>query len=135
MPQREVALMVIEATVIDGVTMPVAPWVDICREDDAWMSVWHEGRAIAPADFAHVRAVTSPTLTGNAACFFVYALPAALAIMASSASHIWIGFDALRDDTSEEAVAVRAAWLGPELELDARIAGYLNIPGQQLGAL
>jgi hypothetical protein len=50
--------------------------------------------------------------------------------MALSASTVWPSFSALRDDDSAEAVAVRAAWLGPELVLDARMAGYLDVPVQ-----
>ncbi len=130
MPQRDVAIFVFECVVVDGVSMPVAPWVDVYREDDAWMTVWHQGRGVAPDDFVHVRALTSPTLSGPSAAFFVYALPDALAAMALSASTVWFSFSALRDDDSAEAVAVRAAWLGPELELDARMAGYLDVPVQ-----
>jgi hypothetical protein len=132
--QRDVAIFVCECVVIDGVTMPVAPWVDVYREDDAWMTVWHEGRLVAPDDFAHVRALTSATLSGPSAAFFVYALPAALVAMATSASFVWPSFAALRDDTGPEAEAVRTAWLGQELVLDARIAGYLDIPAQTTGA-
>ena len=119
--------MVCPASSVLDVVVPFCPWPDTMAEDADWFATWPLGRDDARDAFVNGRAVTSPLPDGSVA-FFVQCgaetMPAMLAIATTS----WPSIGALSADTGVEAQAVKAAWLGEELVIDGRIAGYLDVP-------
>lgn len=124
----DVAIMVCPSSSVLGVVVPLCPWPDTMAEDADWFATWPLGRTEARDAFVNGRAVTSPLSDGSVA-FFVQCdaetMPAMLVIALTS----WPSISALSADDSEAAMAVKAAWLGEELVIDGRIAGYLDVDG------
>lgn len=124
----DVAIMVCPSSSVLGVVVPLCPWPDTMAEDADWFATWPLGRTEARNAFVNGRAVTSPLSDGSVA-FFVQCdaetMPAMLFIALTS----WPSISALSEDDSKAAMAVKAAWLGEELVIDGRIAGYLDVDG------
>ncbi len=114
------------ALVLDVVT-PAATWPDTQAEDAAWWTTWPLGRTEARDAFVNGRAVTSTMPSGEVA-FFVQCDAATMPAMLAIATTSWPSIAALSADNSAAAQAVKAAWLGEELVIDGRIAGYLDVP-------
>lgn len=126
-----VAIFTSDSSEVLDTIVPAAPWKDTMAEDASWFTAWPLGRAEQRDAFVNGRVVTASLPDGKRA-FFVQCdadvLPAVLEIATTS----WPGIAALRADTGSEAMAVKAAWLGSELEIDGRIAGYLDVNGEQV---
>lgn len=124
----DVAIMVCPSSSVLGVVVPLCSWPDTMAEDADWFATWPLGRTEARDAFVNGRAVTSPLSDGSVA-FFVQCdaetMPAMLFIALTS----WPSISALSEDDSKAAMAVKAAWLGEELVIDGRIAGYLDVDG------
>lgn len=127
----DVAILTCAASTVLDVLVPAAPWDDTAAEDAAWFTTWPTGRTENRDAFVNGRVVTGPLPDGKRA-FFVQCDADVMSSMMSIATTSWAGIAALRADNSAEAEAVKAAWLGPELEIDGRIAGYLDVNGEQL---
>lgn len=129
--QLDVAIVVCPKELMLGVTVPFCPWPDTMAEDASWFTTWPTGRAEAPDAFVNGRAVTSQLSNGQVA-FFVQGVLEPVSFMLAIATSSWPSISALSADTSEEAAEVKAAWLGEELVIDGRIAGYLDVTGSTL---
>ena len=129
--QFDVAIMVCPKEIVLGVTVPFCPWPDTMAEDASWFTTWPLGRVGVPNAFVSGRAVTSQLPNGQIA-FFVQGVLEPVSFMLTIATTSWPSISALSADTSEEAAAVKAAWLGEELVIDGRIAGYLDVTGSML---
>lgn len=124
----DVAIMVCPPSSVLDVVVPFCPWPDTMAEDADWFATWPLGRTEARDAFANGRAVTSTLPDGHVAFFIqcdAETMPAMLAIAITS----WPSISALSADNSAAAQAVKAAWLGEELVIDGRIAGYLDVDG------
>lgn len=127
----DVAIFTSPATTVFSTVVPVTPWADMMAEDDAWFSTWPLGRDAARDAFVNGRVVTS-TLSNGEVAFFVQCDADTMPEMLSIATKSWPGIAALSADNSLEAQAVKDAWLGSELAIDGRIAGYLDVNGDRL---
>lgn len=127
----EVAILTSPAGTVLDVVVPSVPWSDTAAEDAAWFTTWPLGRTENRDAFVNGRVVTAPLPSGGRA-FFVQCDSSVMPSMLSIAESSWAGIAYLRADTSPEAMAVKAAWLGSELEIDGRIAGYLDVNGEQV---
>lgn len=127
----DVAIFTSPATTVFSTVVPVTPWADMMAEDDAWFSTWPLGRDAARDAFVNGRVVTS-TLQNGEVAFFVQCDADTMPEMLSIATKSWPGIAALSADNSLEAQAVKDAWLGSELAIDGRIAGYLDVNGDRL---
>lgn len=123
----EVAIFTCSPSTLHGTVIPAAPWPDTMAEDAAWWTTWPLGRVAARDAFANGRAVTS-TMSGGEVGFFVQCDAATMPAMLAIAMTSWPSIAALSADNSAAAQAVKAAWLGEELTIDGRIAGYLDVP-------
>lgn len=123
----DVAIFTSASSTIFGVVVPAATWPDTMAEDAAWFSMWPLGRTEARDAFVNGRAVTS-TLPSGEVGFFVQCDAATMPAMLAIATTSWPSIAALSADNSAAAQAVKAAWLGEELTIDGRIAGYLDVP-------
>lgn len=123
----DVAIIVCAPALVLDVVVPVAPWPDTMAEDAAWWTTWPLGRVAARDAFVNGRAVTSTMPSGEVA-FFVQCDAATMPAMLAIATTSWPSIAALSADNSAAAQAVKAAWLGEELTIDGRIAGYLDVP-------
>jgi hypothetical protein len=123
----EVAIMVCPASSVLDVVVPFCPWPDTMAEDADWFATWPLGRTEARDAFVNGRAVTSPLPDGNVA-FFVQCDAETMLAMLAIATTSWPSIGTLSADTGAEALAVKAGWLGEELVIDGRIAGYLDVP-------
>lgn len=123
----DVAIIVCAPSLVLDVVVPVAPWPDTMAEDAAWWTTWPLGRVAARDAFVNGRAVTSTMPSGEVA-FFVQCDAATMPAMLAIATTSWPSIAALSADNSAAAQAVKAAWLGEELTIDGRIAGYLDVP-------
>lgn len=123
----EVAIFTSVAETRFGVVVPTMPWPDTLTEDAAWWTTWPLGRIAARDAFANGRAVTSALSSGEVA-FFAQCDADTMAALLAIATTSWPGTAALAADNSATAQAVKAAWLGEELVIDGRIAGYLDVP-------
>jgi hypothetical protein len=126
--QFDVAIMVCPQTFALEVVVPFCPWSDTLAEDADWFTTWPLGRTEARDSFVCGRAVTS-TLPNGQVAFFVQSDVVTLESMLEIATTSWPNIAALSADDSAEAQAVKAAWLGEELVIDGRIAGYLDVTG------
>lgn len=123
----EVAIFTCDSSTLHGTVIPAAPWPDTMAEDAAWWTTWPLGRVVARDAFANGRAVTSTMPSGEVG-FFVQCDATTMTALLAIATTWWPGTAALSADNSAEAQAVKAAWLGEELVIDGRIAGYLDVP-------
>jgi hypothetical protein len=123
----EVAIMTCASTTLLDVVVPVATWPDTQAEDASWFATWPLGRVAARDAFVNGRAVTSTMPSGEVG-FFVQCDAATMPAMLAIATTSWPSIAALSADNSAAAQAVKAAWLGEELVIDGRIAGYLDVP-------
>ncbi len=123
----EVAIFTCAASTLHNTVIPAAPWPDTIAEDAAWLTTWPLGRVAARDAFVNGRAVTSTMPSGEVG-FFVQCDAATMPAMLSIATTSWPSIAALSADDSAAAQAVKAAWLGEELVIDGRIAGYLDVP-------
>lgn len=123
----EVAIFTCAPSTLLDVVVPVAPWPDTMAEDAAWWTTWPLGRVAARDAFVNGRAITS-TLPSGEVGFFVQCDAATMPAMLAIATTSWPSTAALSADNSAAAQAVKAAWLGEELVIDGRIAGYLDVP-------
>lgn len=123
----DVAIFTSASQALFNVVVPVTPWPDTQAEDFAWWTTWPLGRIAARDAFVNGRAVTSTMPSGEVA-FFVQCDEATMPAMLAIATTSWPSIAALSADNSAAAQAVKAAWLGEELTIDARIAGYLDVP-------
>lgn len=123
----EVAIFTCSPSTLLDVVVPVAPWPDTMAEDAAWWTTWPLGRVAARDAFSNGRAVTSTMPSGEVA-FFAQCDATTMTALLTVATTWWPGTAALSADNSPEAQAVKAAWLGEELVIDGRIAGYLDVP-------
>ena len=124
----EVAIMVCPSSSVLDVVVPLCPWPDTMAEDADWFATWPLGRAEARDASVNGRAVTSTLPSGDVA-FFVQCDASTMPAMLFIAVTSWPSISALSADNSEAALAVKAAWLGEELVIDGRIAGYLDVDG------
>ena len=123
----DVAIFTCATTTLHNTVIPAAPWADTMAEDAAWWTTWPLGRVVARDAFVNGRAVTS-TLPSGEVGFFVQCDAATMPAMLAIATTSWPSIAALSADNSAAAQAVKAAWLGEELTIDGRIAGYLDVP-------
>lgn len=123
----DVAILTCAPTTLHATVIPAAPWPDTMAEDAAWWTTWPLGRIDARDAFVNGRAVTS-TLPSGEVAFFVQCDAATMPAMLAIATTSWPSIAALSADDSAAALAVKAAWLGEELVIDGRIAGYLDVP-------
>jgi len=123
----EVAIFTCAPSTLHGTVIPAAPWPDTMAEDAAWWTTWPLGRVAARDAFANGRAVTS-TMPGGEVGFFVQCDATTMTALLTVATTSWPSIAALSADNSAAAQAVKAAWLGEELVIDGRIAGYLDVP-------
>lgn len=123
----EIAVLTCAPALVLDVVTPATTWPDTMAEDASWWTTWPLGRVAARDAFANGRAVTSPLPSGEVA-FFVQCDSATMPAMLAIATTSWPSIAALSADNSAEAQAVKAAWLGEELVIDGRIAGYLDVP-------
>lgn len=123
----EVAIFTCGAETRYGVVVPFMPWPDTQPEDASWWTTWPLGRAANRDAFVNGRAVTSALPSGEVA-FFAQCDADTMAALLAIATASWPGTAALSADNSATAQAVKAAWLGEELVIDGRIAGYLDVP-------
>lgn len=123
----EVAIFTCAPSTLLDVVVPVAPWPDTMAEDAAWWTTWPLGRVAARDAFVNGRAVTSTMPSGEVG-FFAQCDAATMPAMLAIATTSWPSIAALSADNSAAAQAVKAAWLGEELVIDGRIAGYLDVP-------
>ena len=123
----EVAIFTCAPTTLFSVVVPVMPWPDTQAEDASWFATWPLGRIAARDAFANGRAVTSTMPSGEVA-FFAQCDATTMTALLAIATTSWPGTAALGADDSATAQAVKAAWLGEELVIDGRMAGYLDVP-------
>lgn len=123
----EIAIFTCQSSTLHGTTISSAPWPDMLAEDAAWWTTWPLGRIAARDAFVNGRAVTSTMPSGEVA-FFVQCDAATMPAMLAIATTSWPSIAALSADNSATAQAVKASWLGEELTIDGRIAGYLDVP-------
>lgn len=123
----DVAIFTATPSRVRDVVVPAMTWPDTMAEDAAWWTTWPLGRVAARDAFVNGRAVTS-TLPSGEVGFFVQCDAATMPAMLAIATTSWPSIAALSADNSAAAQAVKAAWLGEELTIDGRIAGYLDVP-------
>ena len=123
----EVAIFTCSPSTLHGTVNLAAPWPDTMAEDAAWWTTWPLGRVAARDAFANGRAVTS-TMPGGEVAVFAQCNAATMTALLTIATTSWPSIAALSADNSATAQAVKAAWLGEELVIDGRIAGYLDVP-------
>lgn len=123
----EVAIFTCSPSTLLDVVVPVTTWPDTMAEDADWWTTWPLGRVAARDAFVNGRAVTSTMPSGEVG-FFVQCDAATMPAMLAIATTSWPSIAALGADNSAAAQAVKAAWLGEELTIDGRIAGYLDVP-------
>ena len=125
------AVVTCPGKLLNDVLVPDAGWYDVMSEDAAWFTFWPTGRTQTPDAFVNGRVVTTK-LTNDEYAFFVQCEQSVMPGVIAEASYAWLGISVLRSDTGAEATEVKAAWLGPELQIDGRIAGYLDVDGGKL---
>lgn len=123
----EVAIFTCATSTLHGTVIPAAPWPDTMAEDAAWWTTWPLGRVAARDAFVNGRAVTS-IMSGGEVAFFAQCDASTMTALLAIATTWWPSIAALSADNSAAAQAVKGAWLGEELVIDGRIAGYLDVP-------